>query len=198
LTIVVSFTSESTVQAARIANAIAENYLDDQVRTKARATMKASDWLGQQLIKMRQQLETSEAAVDDFRRKSGLLEVKGATIPAERFGDLNAQLGSVRSERMRAEVKLQTARESGPETLPEVIASPMIQTLRKELVQINSEIVENQDHSTFYKLKVLDARAAAVRKQMSQEMNRILASLAGEVQVARKKEAELAQSFQEM
>jgi len=66
------------------------------------------------------------------------------------------------------------------------------------LAQINSEIVENQDHSTFYKLNVLDARAAVVRKQMSQEMNRILAVLAGEVQVARKKESELAQSFQQM
>src|SRR5260370_26536569 len=33
---------------------------------------------------------------------------------------------------------------------------------------------------------------------MSQEMNRILAGVAGEVEVARKKEAQLAQSFQEM
>jgi uncharacterized protein involved in exopolysaccharide biosynthesis len=41
-------------------------------------------------------LETSEAAVDDFRRQSGLLEVKGGTIPAERLADLNAQLSSAR------------------------------------------------------------------------------------------------------
>ena len=43
---------------------------------------------------------------------------------------------------MRAELKLQTARESGPESLPDVVASPMIQTLRKDLLQINSEIAE--------------------------------------------------------
>src|SRR5207248_10432007 len=120
-------------------------------------------------------LETSGAAVDEYRRKAGLLPVKGATIPAERLGDLNAQLSNARLERMRAEVKLQNARETGPESLPDVFASSMIQTLRKELVQINSEIAAESPYSTFYKLKALQDRVAVVRKQMNQEMNRILA-----------------------
>src|SRR5262249_27788189 len=92
----------------------------------------------------------------------------------------------------------QTARESGGETLPDTLASPMIQGLRRDLTQLNAQIAENQKYSTFYKLSALEAQAAVVRKQMSQEMNRILASLAGEVQLARKKETDLAQSFQEM
>jgi succinoglycan biosynthesis transport protein ExoP len=197
-TVRVSFTAKNPLVAARMANAIAENYLDDQVQTKAAETKKASEWLGRQLIKIRQELEASEAAVDDYRRESGLLQVKGATIPAERLGDLNTQLSDARTERMKAEVKLQTARESGPETLPEFVASPTIQALRKELTQINSDFIENRDHSTFYKLNVLESRAAALRKQMNQEMNRILASLASELQVARKREGELEQSFKEM
>jgi uncharacterized protein involved in exopolysaccharide biosynthesis/Mrp family chromosome partitioning ATPase len=198
LTIVVSFTSESPERAARIANAIAENYLDDQAQTKVHATIKASEWLGRELINIRQQLEASEAAVDDFRRKSGLLEVKGATIPGNRLGDLNAQLSSARLERTQAEVKLQTAQQSDPETLPDIIASPTIQSLRKELTQINSDIAENRNYSTSYKLKVLEDRATVVRKAMSQEKNRILASLTNELEVARKKEMQLAASFQAM
>ncbi len=140
LTIVLSFTSESPERAARIANAIAENYLDDLVQTKVRATRRASDWLGRELINIRQQLEASEAAVDDFRRKSGLLEVRGVTIPANRLGELNAQLSNARLERTQAEVKLQTAQQSDPETLPDIISSPTIQSLRKELTHINSDI----------------------------------------------------------
>jgi uncharacterized protein involved in exopolysaccharide biosynthesis/Mrp family chromosome partitioning ATPase len=198
LTIVVSFTSESPERAAQIANTVAQSYLDNEVLAKNRTTMMASDWLGGEVTKIRQQLEASEAAVDDFRRKSGLLQVKGETIPAERLADMNAQLGNARAERTRAELRLQTARESGPETLPDVLASPMIQQLRKDLTQINTQIAENQKYSTFYKLNALDAQAAVVRKQMSQEMNRILAGITGEVQLARKKEAELTQSFQQM
>jgi polysaccharide biosynthesis transport protein len=198
LTILVSFTSENAKRAAQIANAIAENYLDDQVRTKVRATAKASDWLGEKLIKMRHGLEVSEAAVDDFRRQAGLVEARGATIPAQRLSDVNAQLANASAERARAEAKLQAAREGDVQTLSEVLGSPTIQQLRKELANINSQIAENRDHSTFYKLKVLDAQAAAARMQINQEMSRILASLAGDVQAARKREAESVQSLRQM
>jgi polysaccharide biosynthesis transport protein len=198
LTIGVTFTSESPALAARIANGLAETYLDNQVRTKAVATVKARDWLREQLIKVRRELEISEAAVDDFRRKSGLNEAKGATVPSQSLGELNSQLLVARSDRARAEAKLQTARESDPATILDVLASPMIQQLRKDMAQIDSQIAENRVRSTFYKLDVLEARAAVFRKQMSQEMNRILASLSGEVQAARKKEAELTQAFHAM
>jgi polysaccharide biosynthesis transport protein len=198
LTIVVSFMSESPERAAQIANAVAQTYLEDQVLAKTRQTMKASDWLGKGVNKIREELEKSEAAVDDFRRKSGLLPVKGDTIPGQRLADLNAQLSNAHAERTRAELRLQTARESGPETLPDVFASPIIQSLRKDLTQINSQIAENEKYSTYYRLNALDAQAAVVRKQMNQEMNKIVAALTNEVQAARRKEAELAQSFQGM
>lgn len=125
LTILVSFTSQNPERAAQIANEIAKTYLDDQVSTKTQAITKAASWLGERLDEIRQQLEKSEAAVDDFRRQSGLLEVKGGTIPAQRLADINGQLSTARSERMRAEVNLQIARESNPETLPDVLASPL-------------------------------------------------------------------------
>ena len=196
LTIRVTFTADSPALAARIVNGVAETYLDDQAQTKAAATVKARDWLREQLMKMRRELEISEAAVDDFRRQSGLNEGKGASVPSQRLGELNSQLVVARSDRAHAEAKSQAARESDPATVPAVLASQTIQTLRKDLTAINSEIIENRDHSTFYKLNVLDARAAAVRQQMSQETNRILASLSGEVQAARKKEAELTEALQ--
>jgi polysaccharide biosynthesis transport protein len=198
LTIVVSFTSESPERAAQIANAIAQTYLDDQVLAKNRATMKASDWLGEEVTKIRQQLEISEAAVDDFRRKSGLLPVKGGTIPAERLGDLNAQLSNARAERMRAELRLQAAQETDLEILPDIVASPTIQRLRKDLGEVNLSIFEIRAHSPSYKLTDLEARAAMLQTAIKEETKRIIATLSSEVQLARKKEAELTHSFQEM
>jgi succinoglycan biosynthesis transport protein ExoP len=198
LTISVTFTSENPALAARIANGIAETYLDEQVRTKAVATVKARDWLHEQLIKIRRELEISEAAVDDFRRQSGLNETKGTTLPSQILGELNSQVVTARSDQARAEAKLQIARESDPATIPDVLASPMIQQLRRDLAQIDAQIAENRVRGTVYKLDTLEARAAAARKQMSQEMNRILASFSTEVQAARKKEGELTRAFQAM
>jgi succinoglycan biosynthesis transport protein ExoP len=196
LSIDVAFTSGIPELAARIANAIGETYLDDQVRTKTVSTVKARDWLREQLNQMRHDLETSLAVVDNFWRQSGLREAKDETLPSQSLGQLNAHLAAARSDRTRAELSLQNAQQSGPETLPDVLASPMVQTLRKELTQINVQIAENQRFSTYYKLNALDAQAAVLRKQMNQEMNRILASLLGEVHSARKKEIELRQTIE--
>jgi polysaccharide biosynthesis transport protein len=194
-TIVVSYTSEDPKRAAQIANAIAEDYLADQVQTKVKATAKANEWLAEKLSDLRRELQTSEAAVDDFRRQSGLIEAKGASIPAQRLTELNLQLVNAHLERARAEAKLQTAREGDPATIPNVIASPVIQQLHKDIAQIDSQIAEQRYHGVTYKENVLDARAAALWKQISLEGNRILASLLNDVQAARKREAELTRLF---
>jgi polysaccharide biosynthesis transport protein len=198
LTIEVAFTSESPVMAARIANGLAETYLDDQVRTKTVSTVKATHWLHEQLITMRHDLEKSEAAVDDFRRQSGLDEAKGETLPSQSLSEINADLVAVRSDRTRAEAKLQAAREGDLATVPEVLASPIIQHLRQEMAEIDSEIAVRRDYGPAFKLDALESRSAVVQKQMGREMNRILASFSNEVAAARKREAELTQAFQEM
>jgi uncharacterized protein involved in exopolysaccharide biosynthesis/Mrp family chromosome partitioning ATPase len=198
LTIDVTFTSESPAVAARVANGLAETYLDEQVRNKTVSTVKARDWLHEQLITMRRDLEISEAAVDDFRRQSGLNETKGETLPSQSLGGVNAKFAAARSDRAQAEAKLQAVRESDPATIPDVLASPIIQHLREEMVHVVSEIAERRAHGPVFKLDTLEARAAAVRSQMDYEMKRILASISGEVRAARKREAELTQAFQEM
>jgi uncharacterized protein involved in exopolysaccharide biosynthesis len=196
LTIGVYFTSESPALAARIANAVAETYLDDQVRTKQVSTVKARDWLHEQLINIRHELEVSEAAVDDFRRQSRLNEAKSKTLPEQTLEQLNAQLVAVRSDRARAQAKLQAAQETNPTTLSEVLASPTIQQLRRDLAEIELRIAEIRAHSPSYKLDTLEERAAILQNQIKREMTLILASISGEVQAARKKEAELKQEIE--
>jgi uncharacterized protein involved in exopolysaccharide biosynthesis/Mrp family chromosome partitioning ATPase len=204
LTIEVAFTSESPAVAARIANGVAETYLDDQVRTKTVSTVRARDWLHEQLITLRHDLEASEAAVDNYRRQSGLNEAKGETLPSRSLSEINAQLVAARTERARVEANLQAARESGSATSPDINASPMIQQLRRDLDQIESLIAENTARGTHRidKVDALEVQAAAVRRQMNQEATRMrtsmLTGLAGEVQAARQREAQLTRTFHEM
>jgi succinoglycan biosynthesis transport protein ExoP len=196
LSIDVTFTSKSPELAARIANAVAETYLDDQVRTKSVSTVKARNWLHEQLIQMRRELDTSVAAVDNFWRQSASNEAKGETLPPQSLDQVYGQLAAARSDRARAEAKLQAAQESNPATLPEVLASPTIQRLRHDLTQIDLQIAEIRARYTHYKLDDFEARAAVLRKQINQEMNLILASLSGEVQAARNKEAKFTQAVE--
>src|SRR3981081_1803977 len=72
LSIELAFTSGNPELAERLANGVGETYLVDQFRTKSVSTVKARDWLHEQLNQMRHDLETSIAAVDNFWRQSGL------------------------------------------------------------------------------------------------------------------------------
>src|SRR5262249_6039874 len=81
LSIEVAFASGNPELAARIANAVGETYLDDQVRTKSVSTVKARNWLHEQLNQMRHDLETSIAGVENFWRQSGLNDTKDGTRP---------------------------------------------------------------------------------------------------------------------
>src|SRR5215471_11060871 len=194
LSIEVAFASGNPELAARIANAIGETNLDDQVRTKSVSTVKARDWLHEQLNQMRHDLETSIAAVENFWRQSGLNDRKDETRLFQSLDQLNAQLSTTHSDLARAEARLKTFRESDPATLPDGIASPMMQQLRNDLAQIDLRIAEIRVRSSSYRLDELEARVLVLRKQMNQEVNRIIAGLSGEVQAARKKEAELTQT----
>jgi polysaccharide biosynthesis transport protein len=199
LSIEVAFTSGNPELAARIANAVGETYLDDQVRTKSVSTVKARDWLHEQLNQMRHDLDTSIAAVENFGRQSRLNDAKNEMRQFQSLDQLNVQLLTAQSDLARAEARLKTFRENA--TLPEGLASTMTQQLRNELAQIDSRIAEIRVRGSTYRLddleaRALEARAVVLRKQMNQEMNRLLASLLGEVQAARKKEAELTQTVE--
>jgi succinoglycan biosynthesis transport protein ExoP len=198
-TIVVSFTSEDRDQSARIANAIAETYLDDQVKMKVAATTKANEWLGERVVTTLQRLQAAEAAVDEFRRTSGQVEAKGGNLAAQRLSELNSQLGSARLERLRAEAKFQAARER--QTKVDALVSPSILELRRELADLNVRIAEARNSTGFVQrigLRDWEQRATALQRQIDIEGLRVLASLSSEVDAARRTEAGLAETVQRL
>ena len=61
--------------SARIANAIAEVYLADQVDNKNEANRRATEWLEERLAELRRNLQVAEEAVATYRRDKGLAGV---------------------------------------------------------------------------------------------------------------------------
>ncbi len=73
-TFVILVTVESTdgTMSARIANAIAEVYLADQVDNKNEANRRATEWLEERLAELRRNLQVAEESVATYRRDKGL------------------------------------------------------------------------------------------------------------------------------
>lgn len=65
----ISFSSPDAEKAARIANEMAEIFLQDQLATRANATRQGSDWLEGRIDELRKQMNTAALTVQGFRAK---------------------------------------------------------------------------------------------------------------------------------
>lgn len=195
-TMFVAFTAGSPASAARIANALAQTYLDEQVNRKEAMTSRASARLAAKLGEMRQAAATADATVTEFRHSAGLMETKGVTVAAQQLSELNTQLGLARAERARAEGKLEMARKGSANSLPDVLASQTVQTLRTELARAEVKLRENARN--LFQLSDLQVTVDSFRKQVELETQRVADSLLHDLTAARARETNLEASLERL
>lgn len=141
-------TLEDPELAAKIANAIAAAYIEGSVRAKSDATARASDWLNDQAAELRNRVEVSQHALEDYRRASGIVDLKNqTTLLTQQLAELNTKLISARTEQAEAEARyLQTqklvASPEGITALAAVLQSPLIQRLREQEAVQQRELAE--------------------------------------------------------
>ena len=87
------------VRAAQLANAVADAYVVDQLDARLESAKRASGWLSDRLVELRQQLRDSEEAVAMFRKEHGLTR-SGPTVALndQQLADLNSKLIAARTD----------------------------------------------------------------------------------------------------
>lgn len=98
----VTFLTRDPVKSARMADTLAELYIEDQIAVKYEATEKATVWLSGRVGELRDELEMTENALKAFKADSDL-------IGPEALEALNRQLKDRRDRVADAEVRLKNA-----------------------------------------------------------------------------------------
>ena len=102
--IVIDFLSENPELAARVANAIADGYLQRLQEAKQDQARSTVAWLSGEIETIRKKVADAEAKVEAFRAKSNLLVgPNNTTLSVQQLGDLNAQLAAARALKSDAE-----------------------------------------------------------------------------------------------
>lgn len=188
----VSITSESPRLAREIANTYAEQYLIAQLEEKFAATQRANEWLNERVETLREEVRVKEAAVAEFREQNGLLDAQGATLTEQQISDVNAQLVLQRAALAEAEARLrsvrrQVAQGASAESISEVLSSDTIRDLRLQQADANRR---QSELGTRYgprhpQIITIQQELADLERQVGAEIDRIVAGLASEVEVAR-------------
>ncbi|WP_273725308.1 GumC family protein [Brucella gallinifaecis] len=201
--IVVQYTSPNAGEAADIANAVADGYIALQEAAKLQSNDDATGWLAPEIEDLREKVRDSEKKVADYRSSQGLLTGQAnSTIAAQQLSEITSELSRVRASRAATEARAESVRHAlsagiAFDTLPDVVASGMMQRLSEHRIELNSQIADLsvtllEGHP---RIKALRSQLADIDRQISAEGRKLLTSLNNEVNAAKLREEELSREL---
>jgi polysaccharide biosynthesis transport protein len=187
----VDFRSSSSSEAAKIANAVADTYVDSIANAKSSASETASKWLADQVTQLSRQAAAADAAVQVYKIQNGIIDTSGgAALTDQQLGDLTTQLIAAQGIEAEAQAKLARVRQlvaSGNSAdVTEVVDSPLIGQLRE---QESVLLQQKADFSSRYgdrnpKMISLETQLQVLSQKIRDEGNRIVGTVANSVSVA--------------
>jgi capsular exopolysaccharide synthesis family protein len=115
----VTYTDTDPARSTLIANTVVDVYTDQYTKARYQASLKASDWLTNQLADLKAKVEASQEKVDEYQRNSGLTGLTTSTssgpggpgtitnssdnVPLERLLELNRDLTNAEVSRIAKE-----------------------------------------------------------------------------------------------
>jgi succinoglycan biosynthesis transport protein ExoP len=97
-TVEISFTAADPREAAALANAHAESYLQEQATRRRGAQERAIEWLAKEVDTRAAALREAEAQVQQYQLGHGIVSTKDATMVEQRLSQLSTQLVEARRQ----------------------------------------------------------------------------------------------------
>lgn len=199
----IAYTSLDPDKAARIANAFADAYIEDQLLAKYEATRRASAWLEQRIGELRQQASDAYKAVQDFKAENSIIiGVDGKLASEVELDQLGIALAKARADTSQARAKLDRIQrvleqrsDKSSFTIPDpvvtdALSSPVITKLRQQFLDNKNKEAEWSARygPTHIAAKNLRSEMAALQNSIWDEVSRIAESYKSELQITKSQE----------
>ncbi len=187
-------------RAAKLADAVAVAYAEQNVDRKVSAAGEAVTWLQQQMTEARKEVKDAEDALLEFKRRhdilSASLEAKQQLIGMN-LQDAERQLREARARTTELRAELEQVRKlsvsDAKSSVSAVLNNPLIQRLKETLVQLENEREELTRKYLDKHPAVLtaDEKIARVKKAIETEVRGVRLALERQYNAARHAENEL-------
>jgi polysaccharide biosynthesis transport protein len=189
-------------KAAAIANAFAESYLIAQRGDKVATADEVDKFLQSRIAELRQQVEKSEQAVEDYRRQNGLYQGANTGVTSQQLTELNTQLivaqtGKAEADARLGEVDAMRRKGLGGDSVPDVLRSPSVQSLKLQQAEAERNLAELSSSYGEQHPKLITARAqiADIKRKIQAEIDRTVEGLQHEARTADARYEALKQNF---
>jgi succinoglycan biosynthesis transport protein ExoP len=187
----IEFTSQDPALAAKAANEIAAVYLEMQEAAKQDTARSASSWLSTTIEPLRKRLAESEAKVEEFRSRHGLLVgANNTTITAQQLADLSTQLSNARNQQAESQAKASIIRDAIKAgrtfEIPDVANNELVRRLIEQRVNLRAQLALESRNllSEHPRIKELNAQLADLEGQIRAAAERAVRTLENEAKIA--------------
>jgi len=198
----IEYTSADRGEAARVANGIADAYLQDQLESKYESTRRAGSWLRERIAELRKQSHEADLAVERFRSDNNLLAAGGRLITEQQSSEINSQLIIARADTARARARFERIKsiidtgDTGA-LVTEALEQPIFNELRSKYLDRSkrvSDLVERLDPGH---VQVVNLRNEMrdYERLIFEELGRIAESYRSDYEVAKSREKSLDESL---
>ena len=200
----ISFESNDPRLATQVVNTLADTYIEQNLEVRWQASQKASEWLSQQLLDMKVQLEKSEDALQQYARDNGLLFLetdKGTTenIVTQRLRELQEELTKAQTDRYEKESLYRLLEQGDFAALPGVFDNKLMQDLTERLAELERE--RSRLSAIFYpdypQVKEIQSQIDDSQERLTTERDRAAQAITNDYHAGVKREEMVQRAFQE-
>lgn len=209
----ISFTSRSPATAAKIANAIAEAYIDDQLGAKYQTIARAGVWLQDRINELKSKATSADRAVLEFKEKNNIVDLGGASVAAgvsassrligeQQLFELNSQLATARGATSEAKARLDRIEQVrgmdvSEGAVADTLKNDVITRLRNQYLDLSAREANisgryGSDHAAAANLR---DQMEETRRNIRAELGRIAGSYKSDYEIAKTREQSLERSL---
>lgn len=164
--------------SANFVNAIAEEYIKQNLEVRWQMSQRTGAWLSTQLDEMRTKLKTSEDALQAYASSSGLIvEAENSTkISEDQLRNVQAELTKAQAERAIQQSRYEMVRTSPPEALPDIVDNAPLAAFVAKLTDLRQQAADlNATYTPEHaKVKRLQAQISELETALNRQRQSIL------------------------
>lgn len=186
----ITYKGSEPEEAANVANAFAQAYLDINLALKTEPARIYAEWFDEQTKASRAKLEEAQARLSEYQQKAGIVSSdERVDYETTKLAELSSQLTTVQGDTTDSQSK----RGSRGDTIAEVMQSPLINGLKADVARQEAKVQEvsvrlGENHPERQRA---ESELAALKSRLASETARINASIETTYRVGKDREREL-------
>ncbi|RVU83805.1 polysaccharide biosynthesis tyrosine autokinase [Leucothrix sargassi] len=191
----INYDSTDPKLAADISNAIAKTFVRMNLEKRFNVATYSTEFLTEQIEEVREALERSEKALNDYAREHGIVQdSEGENTDTQSLKSLSQELVIAQRDRIQAEALLAQAQDTNsqdPSTIAILSNDPALQDKGTQLVQAiaqRNDLIQKSSSGTSRAIRRLDTTVRNLRAEINAKASTVIATLKIQAESALKRQ----------